>query len=47
MSIKTKGKYLILGDNRTYATDSHYYQLVDEKEIIGKVEIGVLLRHKP
>lgn len=32
-----KGKYLVLGDNRRYATDSRYYGLVDEKEIIGTV----------
>ncbi|GGD04958.1 signal peptidase I [Enterococcus wangshanyuanii] len=41
-----KGKYLVLGDNRPYATDSRYYQLVDEKEIIGKVEMRVLPLHK-
>ncbi|EOL49007.1 signal peptidase I [Enterococcus caccae ATCC BAA-1240] len=41
-----KGKYLVLGDNRPYATDSRYYKLVDEKEIIGKVEMRVLPLHK-
>lgn len=41
-----KGKYLVLGDNRPYATDSRYYQLVDEKEIIGTVEMRVLPLHK-
>ncbi|WP_225534759.1 MULTISPECIES: signal peptidase I [unclassified Enterococcus] len=41
-----QGKYLVLGDNRPYATDSRYYQLVDEKEIIGKVEMRVLPLHK-
>ncbi|WP_429950089.1 signal peptidase I [Enterococcus sp. AZ101] len=41
-----KGKYLVLGDNRPYATDSRYYQLVDEKDIIGTVEMRVLPLHK-
>lgn len=41
-----QGKYLVLGDNRPYATDSRYYKLVDEKEIIGKVEMRVLPLHK-
>ncbi|EOI06366.1 signal peptidase I [Enterococcus moraviensis ATCC BAA-383] len=41
-----KGKYLVLGDNRPYATDSRYYQLVDENEIIGTVEMRVLPLHK-
>ncbi|MGX7273998.1 signal peptidase I [Enterococcus haemoperoxidus] len=41
-----KGKYLVLGDNRPYATDSRYYKLVDEKELIGKVEMRVLPLHK-
>ncbi|ALS03360.1 S26 family signal peptidase [Enterococcus silesiacus] len=41
-----KGKYLVLGDNRPYATDSRYYQLVDEKEIIGTVEMRILPLHK-
>jgi signal peptidase I len=41
-----KGKYLVLGDNRPYATDSRYYGLVDEKEIIGVVEMRILPFHK-
>ena len=32
-----EGKYLVLGDNRKYSTDSRYYGLVDEKDIIGTV----------
>ncbi|MEI5991004.1 signal peptidase I [Enterococcus termitis] len=41
-----KNKYLVLGDNRPYATDSRYYQLVDEKELIGTVEMIILPLHK-
>lgn len=41
-----KGKYLILGDNRPYSTDSRYYGLVDEKDIIGTVEMRILPLHK-
>lgn len=41
-----KDKYLVLGDNRPYATDSRYYQLVDEKEMIGTVEMRILPLHK-
>jgi signal peptidase I len=41
-----EGKYLVLGDNRPYASDSRYYQLLDEKEIVGKVEMRVLPLHK-
>ncbi|WP_242586434.1 signal peptidase I [Candidatus Enterococcus ikei] len=41
-----KDKYLVLGDNRPYATDSRYYQLVDKKEVIGTVEMRVLPLHK-
>lgn len=41
-----KNKYLVLGDNRPYATDSRYYQLVDEKELIGTVEMRILPLHK-
>ena len=40
-----KGKYLVLGDNRPYATDSRYYQLIDEKDIIGTVEMRILPLH--
>ncbi|MTD38284.1 hypothetical protein GIX45_06545 [Erwinia sp. CPCC 100877] len=42
----SKGEYLVLGDNRPYATDSRYYGLVDEKEIIGIVEMRILPFHK-
>ncbi|MBO0473356.1 signal peptidase I [Enterococcus sp. DIV0840] len=41
-----KGKYLVLGDNRPYSTDSRYYGLVDEKEIIGTVEMRIWPIHK-
>jgi signal peptidase I len=41
-----KGKYLVLGDNRPYSTDSRYYGLVDEKELIGVVEMRLLPFHK-
>ncbi|MBP2097374.1 signal peptidase I [Enterococcus rivorum] len=40
------GKYLVMGDNRPYATDSRYYGFVGEKEIIGTVEMRVLPLHK-
>lgn len=36
-----KGKYLVLGDNRHYSTDSRYYGMIDEKEIIGVVETRI------
>ncbi|MET3564099.1 signal peptidase I [Enterococcus rotai] len=41
-----RGKYLVLGDNRPYSTDSRYYGLVDEKDIIGTVEMRILPLHK-
>ncbi|WP_375178413.1 signal peptidase I [Enterococcus rotai] len=34
-----QGKYLVLGDNRHYATDSRYYGLVDEQAVIGTVKL--------
>ncbi|MFD2307647.1 signal peptidase I [Enterococcus termitis] len=34
-----KDKYLVLGDNRKYATDSRYYGVVDKQMIIGTVEL--------
>ncbi|MEI5992312.1 signal peptidase I [Enterococcus termitis] len=41
-----RGKYLVLGDNRPYSTDSRYYGLVDEKDIIGTVEMRILPLHQ-
>ncbi|MEI5994295.1 signal peptidase I [Candidatus Enterococcus mansonii] len=41
-----KGKFLVLGDNRPYSTDSRYFGLIDEKSIIGVVEMRVLPIHK-
>lgn len=41
-----KGKYIILGDNRPYATDSREYGYIDEKEIIGIVEMRVFPIHQ-
>ncbi|EOL50474.1 signal peptidase I [Enterococcus caccae] len=37
-----EGKYLILGDNRPYGIDSRDYDCVDEKNIVGIVEMRVL-----
>lgn len=37
-----EGKYLVLGDNRPYATDSRYYGLIDEKDITGVVKVKIL-----
>lgn len=31
-----KDKYLVLGDNRPYATDSRFYGLVSKKSIVGR-----------
>ncbi|WP_086314471.1 signal peptidase I [Enterococcus sp. 7F3_DIV0205] len=36
-----KGKYLVLGDNRHYSTDSRYYGMIDKKDIIGVVETRI------
>ncbi|WP_086315513.1 signal peptidase I [Enterococcus sp. 7F3_DIV0205] len=41
-----KGKYLVLGDNRPYAADSREYGYIDEKEIVGVVEMRVLPIHQ-
>lgn len=41
-----QGKYLVLGDNRSFATDSRYYGLVDEKEIIGIATMKLLPLHE-
>ncbi|MGX7245369.1 signal peptidase I [Enterococcus quebecensis] len=40
-----KGKYLLLGDNRPYSVDSRQYGLVDQKDIIGVVEMRILPLH--
>ena len=40
-----EGKYLLLGDNRPYSVDSRQYGLVDEKDIIGVVEMRILPLH--
>lgn len=37
-----KDKYFVLGDNRTYASDSRFFGYVDKKDIIGIVEMTVL-----
>lgn len=36
------GKYLVLGDNRPYGTDSRDYGLIDKEEIIGVVKLKLL-----
>lgn len=41
-----KGKYLVLGDNRPYASDSRDYGYIDEKEIVGIVEMRILPIHQ-
>ena len=40
------GKYLVLGDNRPYASDSRYYGYVDEKDIVGIVKMRLLPLHE-
>ncbi|MEI5989150.1 signal peptidase I [Enterococcus crotali] len=37
-----KGYYLVLGDNRPYATDSRHYGLVAERNIIGILTMRLL-----
>ncbi|ALS01179.1 hypothetical protein ATZ33_07285 [Enterococcus silesiacus] len=37
-----KGYYLVLGDNRPYATDSRHYGLVAERNIIGIIMMRLL-----
>lgn len=39
------GKYFVLGDNRSYATDSRYFGLVDESEIKGTVVARIFPIH--
>ncbi|MBP2097413.1 signal peptidase I [Enterococcus rivorum] len=41
-----KGKYLVLGDNRPYASDSREYGYIDEKAIVGVVEMRVMPIHQ-
>lgn len=41
-----KGKFLVLGDNRFYASDSRFYGYVDEQDIIGTVSMRLLPIHK-
>lgn len=41
-----KGKFLVLGDNRSYASDSRFYGYVDEQDIIGTVSMRLLPIHK-
>ncbi|EOH98238.1 signal peptidase I [Enterococcus haemoperoxidus ATCC BAA-382] len=41
-----KGKYVVLGDNRRYSTDSRYFGLIDEKDIIGVVTIRLFPIHE-
>ena len=35
------GKYLVLGDNRVVSADSRIIGLIDEKDILGKVNISL------
>lgn len=39
-------KYIVLGDNRPYATDSREYSYIDESEIIGVVEMRIFPIHQ-
>ncbi|MCA5012185.1 MULTISPECIES: signal peptidase I [unclassified Enterococcus] len=36
-----EGKYFVMGDNRQFSSDSRDYGLIDEKDIIGVVELRV------
>lgn len=40
-----KGQYLVLGDNRPYASDSREYGYIAEKDIVGVVEMRMLPMH--
>lgn len=40
-----KGQYLVLGDNRPYASDSREYGYIAEKDIVGVVEMRILPIH--
>lgn len=37
-----KNSYLVLGDNRPYATDSRHYGLIHEKDVIGKARMKLI-----
>ncbi|WP_348921135.1 signal peptidase I [Enterococcus rotai] len=41
-----ENKYVVLGDNRPYATDSREYGFVDKKNVIGVVEMRVFPFHE-
>ncbi|MDA9470610.1 signal peptidase I [Enterococcus sp. 5H] len=40
-----EGQYFVLGDNRQFSTDSRDYGLIDEKNIIGVVELRFFPLH--
>ena len=40
------GKYVVLGDNRSYAADSRMFGYIDEKDIIGVVEARIFPIHR-
>lgn len=41
-----EGKYLLLGDNRQFSSDSRSYGLVDREDIIGVVKMTLLPFHR-
>ncbi|MHC5218124.1 signal peptidase I [Enterococcus sp. LJL128] len=41
-----EGKYLVLGDNRTFASDSRFYGLVDEQDIVGVATMKLFPLHE-
>lgn len=40
-----EGKYFVLGDNRSYASDSRELGYIDEKDIVGVVKMRVMPFH--